>query len=71
MNKPEPPNDLWKQLDAYRPTITTARPANSVTAREWADRYGCSMSIAYKELTLAVKEGKMERVGSRFYVLKK
>lgn len=45
------------------------RPANSVTAKEYKERYGVTKDQAYDNLDKAVKDGKMKRVsiGSRHY----
>jgi hypothetical protein len=71
--KPEPPEDLWEQLDAAVNALENKRPINSFTRAEFQERRGgISASAATRLLGILQKSGKIRKEGmgnSFYYVL--
>lgn len=56
--KPQPAF-TWDEMDAIRAALHPERPPNSITAQEWATRYGVSVLRAGRELNRLVDAGKL------------
>lgn len=70
--RPEPPADLWEQIDsALRDIDLAERPANSFTASEFASHKKLSKANAYYQLGRLKAAGRLRKVGFKYYVLVK
>jgi hypothetical protein len=59
-------NLIWAALEAILgPPPATVQPAGSITAKDYAARYGVSQSQANAMLVSAVASGKLQRVAFR------
>ena len=66
--KPEPPVDLWEQLDSLIEEvrkIPAERPAGVFTVNEFAAKKGLHESSARRKLNNLMKLGKLERIRLR------
>lgn len=63
--KPQPPSDLWQQLDSAlaEHCPPAGRPPDTFTASELAAHAGYSDTTARARLRKLLKAGKVERVG--------
>ena len=60
-DKPKPTPDIWEKLDAEY--AQNKPPSDTITATQYAERFGTSHAIATGALRRLVREGKMEAVG--------
>lgn len=73
MDKPKPPDDLWKQIDAEMEK--TRPPAGSFTRKDFSERYDLTEREARTRLQALEKKGLVKRVGifgahsSGYYIL--
>ena len=58
-------DDVWTLLERELAPASNTRPANSVTAEEYAIKYGVTISYGNAALKKMVKRGLMERVRFR------
>ena len=61
MNKPEPPDDLWQQIDCIRKELQKPRPANSFTIKEFCAKYEISYSTARDHIRVMLQAGKIQK----------
>jgi ribosomal protein S25 len=62
MPKPEPPNDLWAQLDRIEKECVVIKPEGAFSCSEYAKRKGISYNAADQILRHLEKSGKLERI---------
>ena len=70
--KPEPPVDLWEQLDAAIESVGASRPPNSFTKSELMSQRNITVDQASKLVYKLTKAGKIIRKGTgvtTYYVL--
>lgn len=60
--KPEPPSDLWEQLDRIV-AVTNERPPNSFTAVEFANRYKMARRTAQERIRNMVESSQITDLG--------
>jgi hypothetical protein len=68
--KPDPPSDMWAQLDALDPPNT--RPTGTFTRAEYCERYRLRRAAGNERLSRLVATGKVviagtEPNGTRYY----
>jgi len=75
--KPEPPADLWEQLDRIKSNAKPQRPPGSFTVNDYAARYKISRSSALRQLGALVDAEKLTCVQiveggttKNFYIIK-
>jgi len=74
--KPEPPDDLWNQIEAALVVAerTKNKPSGSFTAAELADHKGLTRSQAARRIAKLLVSGKVKKCGvsnGTYYVLVK
>ena len=66
--RPEPPADLWDQLEALNAEASRKeqprRPADSFTTKEYADKFGVSEPTAGRRIRKMIAGGDVQRHGA-------
>ncbi len=64
--KPEPPSDLWSQLEEHLAAVAAIppRPANSFTREQFKERFKLNESASYKRLQAMQRAGTIKRFGT-------
>jgi len=63
--KPQPPADLWEQIDAALADVAPSKPPGSFSALEFQQRMGiASRDTAYRKLRKLMDAGKVRRMGA-------
>lgn len=63
--KPEPPSDMWEQLDAALKELResrTVRPPDAFTTQEFCERQNIQPSWGGKLIAALLKAGKVEKI---------
>ncbi len=68
MEKPQPPSDLWEQLDVVIREVVPPRPPNSFTVREYRAKYGVPRCTAQDQVAKLVDAGKLKKIQQGSYV---
>ncbi|KKM73016.1 hypothetical protein LCGC14_1414760 [marine sediment metagenome] len=69
MEKPQPPSDLWEQLDAVIKEVVPFQPPDSFTIKEYRVKYGIPRCTAQDQVQKLCDAGKLEKIrhGNRVY----